>query len=280
MGFWQAKIAAKIVLARVPVPRRLLNQLGVFRHGYNSQAEYALDTFEHHYNQVRPTAGFRCLEMGPGDSLASAVFTPAFGGEGSIQVDVAPFARGEIEIYRAMAALAASRGHVAPDISDARDLNDVLQVCNGRYLTRGLDSLREIPSESIDFVYSQAALEHVRAGEFLETMKELRRIMRPGATASHHVDLKDHLDRSLNNLRFTDGVWESSFMANSGFYTNRIGYSEMIEMMREAGFAVETEEVQRWPTPPLPRKVLAPRFRDRSDDDLTVSGFLAVCRPI
>ncbi|MDP2763455.1 MAG: methyltransferase domain-containing protein [Brevundimonas sp.] len=267
------------MLSRIPAPRRLFNQLGIFRHGYNAQAEYAYDVFEKHFARVNPKPGFTCLELGPGDALASAVFTPAFGGSGSIQVDVAPFAREEIDIYLAMEALAKSRGRNPPSLAQVRSLNEILSVCNGEYLTSGLSSLREIPTASVDFVYSQAALEHVRANEFLETMKEMRRTMRTNGVASHHVDLKDHLDQGLNNLRFSDGVWESDLMAGSGFYTNRISCSEMKDLMEEAGFVVEIEDVRRWPVPPLPRKALAPRFRDRSDHDLTISGFVAVCRP-
>lgn len=280
MGLWRAKIAAKIVLSRVPVPRILLNKLGVFRHGFNAQAQYAYEVFKKHYDLVRPKPGFTSMELGPGDSLASAILTPAFDGAGSIQIDVAPFAREDVEIYRAIADFAEAQGRVPPAIGSVDNLSDVLKICNGRYLTEGLASLKSLPSASMDFIYSHAALEHVRASEFLDTMIETRRVLKPNGAASHQVDLRDHLDQSLNNLRFSDSVWESSFMANSGFYTNRISCSEMIGLMKEAGFDVEVVDVRRWDAPPLPRNTLAPQFRNRSDDDLTISGFVAVCRPI
>ena len=37
----------------------------------------------------------------------------------------------------------------------------------------------------------------------------------------HRVDLNDHLGGRLNNLRFTDAIWESVLFRESGFYANR-----------------------------------------------------------
>jgi len=44
---------------------------------------------------------------------------------------------------------------------------------------------------------------------------------------SHRVDLRDHFGSALNNLRFSDKKWELDWIANSGFYTNRIRLQEM-----------------------------------------------------
>lgn len=96
---------------------------------------------------------------------------------------------------------------------------------------------------SIDFIWSQAVLEHIRKSEFLDTMLELHRILRPNGVCSHVVDLKDHLGGALNNLRFSEKLWESNFMASSGFYTNRIRYSEMLDIFHQAGFSVEVVNV-------------------------------------
>ena len=41
-------------------------------------------------------------------------------------------------------------------------------------------------------------------------------MIRPGGLCSHVVDLKDHLGGALNNLRFSQRVWESRTMAGSG----------------------------------------------------------------
>jgi SAM-dependent methyltransferase len=277
---WTTKIAAKIVLSRLPVPRKLFNKLGIFRHGLNAEAAYAYGVFAKHYNLAMPPAGFSCLELGPGDALASAVLTCAFGGLTSIQCDVAFFARADPKIYQAIAVYSAEKGYPPPSLESATSLADVLRICNARYLTSGLASMREISTASVDFLFSHAALEHVRAAEFIDLMREMRRILKPSGVASHQVDLRDHLAESLNNLRFPDAIWESPLMADSGFYTNRISCSEMVTSMENAGFAVKLLEKSQWDLPPLPRSALSRRFRERSEDDLRTRGFLALCRPI
>ena len=58
-----------------------------------------------------------------------------------------------------------------------------------------------VPDSSVDFLCSQAELEHIRAAQFTATMKELERIMRINGVASLRVHLKDHPGGSLNNMR-------------------------------------------------------------------------------
>ena len=68
-------------------------------------------------------------------------------------------------------------------------------------------------------------------------------------------------------------------MARSGFYTNRIGYAEMISIFREAGFSVDVLTVRRFAQLPTPRESMAARFRARPEEDLLISGFSALLKP-
>jgi hypothetical protein len=122
-------------------------------------------------------------------------------------------------------------------------------------------------------------LEHIRVQEFEPMMRALRRAMAPGGLCYHNVDLQDHLAYALNNLRFSDRVWESAAMARSGFYTNRIGYGEMLTLFHKAGFSTEILTVRRFSALPTPREKMSSRFRDRSEEDLIVSGFTLLLRP-
>jgi SAM-dependent methyltransferase len=153
-----------------------------------------------------------------------------------------------------------------------------MTACRATYLTGGLESLRVLSDKSIDFVWSQAVLEHFRRGEFADYCREMARVLRPGGVCSHRIDLKDHLGGSLNNLRFQDAIWESKFMATSGFYTNRIRYSEMLQAFKDAGFRVEVQNVDRWSELPIARKKLSPPFREMPVEELLVKGFDVVLR--
>jgi SAM-dependent methyltransferase len=171
------------------------------------------------------------------------------------------------------------QGFATPDLSGLEGFDDLLALCSAKYGTQGLDSLKAIPDGSVDFVWSQAVLEHIRRDAFLETLSELRRVMRPGGICSHRIDLQDHLDGSLNNLRFSRRLWESDFMSRSGFYTNRIRFSEMLSFFKNAGFEQNVIEIRRWDHLPTPRAQLDPEFRVLSDDELRVSGFDVILKP-
>jgi SAM-dependent methyltransferase len=279
---WWLKISAKIVLSRLPFGYRFWQRLSLFRHGAMDDPEYVLRNFKQHYEAAgRPGSGqaFTALELGPGDSLASALVVSGLGGGSCWLVDAGDFARKDIDIYRDISANLRDWGVLAPDLAGVGDTQTMLAQCQARYLINGLDGLRTIADSSVDFIWSQAVLEHVRKDEFADTMRELRRVLKPHGACSHRVDLRDHLDAGLNNLRFTDRLWESQFFAASGFYTNRIGYAEMLADFKAAGFAVEIGPVDRWSAPPLARRAMAEQFRHRSEDDLMVSGFNVVLRP-
>lgn len=274
---WPAKIAAKIVLARLPVPHRVWKRLGIFEHSEFSAPDY-VQVVLRHYNMVRPIAPFTCLELGPGDTLASALVMAALGAERTYLVDVGEFADRDLATYHGVAQALRQQGFEVPELLEARNLEDVLNRCRAVYLTEGLASLRSLTSASVDFIWSHAVLEHVRRRDFGDVVAELRRIARPGSLSSHVVDLEDHLSRSLNSLRFPDRLWESNFFASSGFYTNRIRHRQMLEIFSHAGFAVVRDEPVQWDSLPVRRQALASAFRSLPDEDLLVSGFTALLR--
>jgi len=128
-------------------------------------------------------------------------------------------------------------------------------------------------------IFSQSVLEHVRKRQFAETLRECRRILTPAGAFTNHVDLKDHLGGALNNLRFSEERWESPLFADSGFYTNRIRYSDMLSRFRDAGFDLEWTKTVTWQGLPTPRAKLASPFNSLGDDELKVSGFDVLLRP-
>jgi SAM-dependent methyltransferase len=255
----------------------------LFRHGLMDDPEYAISSFEGHLQRCRALGfaakNFVVLEVGPGDSLGSALVARAHGAERTWLVDVGPFASSELSIYDAIRARLAARGLIAAGTRPFATIDEYLQTCGAQYLTAGVASLRQVPTASVDLIWSGAVLEHVRLGEFDTMLTELRRVLKPGGFASHGVDLQDHLGGSLNNLRFSERTWESEFMASSGFYTNRIRYSDMLARFERAGFETASVEAHRWPRLPIGRKALAPPFAALTDEELRVYAFDIVSRP-
>lgn len=280
---WWAKIAAKIVLSRLPVGGRTWQSFGLFSPGDMLDPAYAVAVFDGHYRAAgSPAPGFGFLELGPGDSLASAVIGRAYGAARCWLVDAGAYAARDMAVYRRLvdhlgtlrpeADLAALRG--------ARDMAALLAACNAQYLEDGLAGLARIPDASCDMIFSQAVLEHVPRGDFGATAAAMRRILKPGGIATHQVDFRDHLGGGLNNLRFSTALWERPWFARrSGFYTNRLRLSEMSAILHGAGFDVTVAKAGRWPRPVLGRARFASEFRALSDDDLAVWEAFVVLRP-
>jgi SAM-dependent methyltransferase len=275
---WQANVAVKLVLSRMPVSYRTWKKFGFFNAGQMDRPEYAFSVFARHFRASRVgesraaqrSEGFTCLELGPGDSVSSALIASSFGASHTWLVDVGHFAKSDTGTYRDLARYLRQQGMLVTDISAAQNLDELLSRCSGTYLVEGLKSLREISSASVDFVFSHASLQQVRRGELVPVMQELRRIQKPGGVGSYSVSMRDLIGGAANDLRFSMRAWESPFMADSGFYTNRLRYSEMLGIFKEAGFKVEVRHVGKWEELPLRREKLAPEFRKLSDDDLRI----------
>ena len=281
---WWAKGALKLSLSRIPISYHVRRRLMLAHHGAMTQPAYAHDVFRRHFDAAafhrKDSGGFTAMELGPGDSLFSAVVAKAHGASATSLVDVGRFASDDVELYRKMAAYLCDRGlPAAPDLRSARTMDDVAAACGLTYATDGLAALRRLPDASIDFTYSNAVLQAVRRDEFLPTLKQLRRLTHPAGCNVHSIDLRDMMALSLNHLRFSPGMWESNLIRQSGFYTNRLRLAEIIQNCDEAGFTSEISELNQWPALPVNRRRLARPYRDMPDEELRTKTIRIVLRP-
>jgi SAM-dependent methyltransferase len=274
---WYAKLGAKLCLARIPLRHDWWRRLGVFRDGFMQDPAYALRIFDLHARWMpRSRDHPDLLELGPGDSISSGLIAYARGSGATTLVDSTDHAVRDLRLYGLLIDELARRYRNVGPLRAAESFDELLQASRTRYLTAGVDSLARIRSSSVDFVFSNAVLEHVRHRDVDAVLAETRRILRPGGVASHVVDLRDHLADALNNLRFSPRLWESGFMADSGFYTNRIRFAEMLRRFEAAGFRTRIVELVTWSRLPTPRSRLASEFRRLEEADLRVQSFHAL----
>jgi hypothetical protein len=276
---WQVRMLAKIVLSAAAGTQSLARRSGLIRDGAMDRPEYAIEAFRKHFRRYQERGGrvpFTVLELGPGESAATALVAAAHGAARTYMVDSADHIRRDPELYQRILAFLRDEGLPAGDLEarfEARSsLDQLLDFTHATYLTGGLADLSKVPTGSVDLTFSNAVLEHVRLWELPSTLEELSRVMAPGGLGSHEVDLRDHLDESLNHLRFSDRFWESALVARSGFYTNRVRFSALLEHCRRAGFTTACPEVWCWPSLPVDRRRLAARFRELPDEDLRVKA--------
>jgi hypothetical protein len=116
-------------------------------------------------------------------------------------------------------------------------------------------------------------LKHIPKHDFIPMAHEFFRIAKPDGVLAHRIDLKDHLGGGLNNLSFSESVWEGALFSRSGFYTNRIRFNEMLTIFTEADFTYSLTCILRWESVPIARVELNDVFSQLTDDDLLVSGF-------
>lgn len=278
---WQLRILSKMVLARLPVQYSLWKRVGIFDCGQMEKPGYAYKVFKHHYEQAemhRRAAGFVMLELGPGDSMASGVIAHFLGASKTYLVDQKPYADQDVRTYQRLIAFLQTAG-LSTEADQVWSTEELKTRYNIHYMTRGLASLQQIPTASVDFIWSQVVLEMVRLHDLKPLMQELRRILRPGGVCSHCIDLSDLIVHSLNNLRFPQQLWESNFMVNSQFYTNRLRFSEYLNLFEQSGFEAKVVGVQRWDKLPVPRQAMHPQFQQFSDDELRISEMNVVLRP-
>lgn len=279
---WWAKLAAKLVLSRLPLDYRAWARLGLFRHG-RSDREPAVPVLQYESARTHALAEtgqepLRVLELGPGDALGTLLAGAARGTTAFTLMDAGDFATRDMAPYRAIADHLAAEGRPLPQ-ARFEDRDAMLASLGGRYLTGGVPSLAAVPDGSVDLTFSRAVLEHVPRAEMPALFRALHRLTAPGGVGHHFVDVSDHLGGGLNSLRFSEGLWEARwFGTRSGFYTNRLREHEILAMARDAGFEARVTERLRFPALPLPRRTLAAPFRALSDDQLTTGCFMLALR--
>lgn len=277
---WWISIIFSIMISYIPKKYVLFRSLG-FKHGDMVNPTYSINVFLKHFNKIGFLPNkFNILELGPGDSISTAIIGHAFGASEIFLVDVADYASKSIEIYYDLIHKL-KKYNTVKDLSsllEAKTFNKILEMTNAHYYISGLHSLEEIQSETIDFIFSNAVLEHIHLQNFSKILCELYRISSKGSAISHTIDLKDHLNNGLNSLRFNKKFWESKIFKKNLLYTNRLRFKEICNCIRKAGFKIIHIDLKEWNKLPIKTKYLNHDFKNR--EDLHIYGFDILCKKL
>lgn len=278
---WWGKFVLKLMAYWIPsgITDRLFVRLGFYKHGDMVVPTYSIRTFQHHLSRGKTPLpeGFHVLELGPGNSVSTAIVAYAHGAGSTVMVDAGSFAETSLETYRNLihALMQQPCKRDLQPLLQAQSLEELLTMVHATYLVQGLESLRTLPADSFDFVFSNAVLEHIFLDEVDALAGELYRILRPGGFMSHTIDFEDHLGHSLNSLRFSQAFWEGKVVRNAGFYTNRMRVQDFCTLFDRLGFQRDVQEFKTWDKMPLEASRLHPQFQRRQD--LLVKGADLVC---
>ena len=271
---WWLKIIIKIIFSRLPIKYSFWQSIGLFRHGKMDNTDYSIRVFKEHLHKsnIKSIKNKVILEIGPGDSIATAIISYAYGAS-SFLIDSGYFAKANIIDYIRLKDALISEELNPPNISNKDNIDLILKKSNSEYLTEGLSSIKKIPSNSVDLIFSQAVMEHIRKENFEAMNSELYRVLKKDGVISHQIDLRDHLGGGLNNLRFSDSLWESNFFVKSGFYTNRISFDKMVSIFENLSFKYEILNVQKWKLLPIKKYKIDKKYRNQDEENLRVKVF-------
>jgi hypothetical protein len=131
------------------------------------------------------------------------------------------------------------------------------------------DDYKVISPDSVDFVYSQAVLEHVEdlEGTYVAFSKWLKK----GGIMSHSIDFKCHRTTKRWNGHRTYSEFEWKIVKGGRmFLINRLPYSVHQELQKKHGFRI-LKELPVIMANDIPRNKFSQRFRNLSEEDMTTS---------
>lgn len=147
-------------------------------------------------------------------------------------------------LERHLGAIAEAVGVSVSDIRDryARVQDDVLSSCNISYVAPGDVCHTGLPDASIDILYSNSVLEHVKKAALTKLFRESLRILRPLGVVVHCVACNDHYSHfdlnisSVNYLRFSERQWR--WWNNVLQYQNRLRAGDFLRVAEQTGLRI------------------------------------------
>ncbi len=307
---WNFQALAEGGFSLLPGGGRLFRGRGT---GGSRSARYCYSVWLRHLAGAA-AHGFRpggtVVELGPGDSLGTGLAALLGGARRYLAIDTIRFATPErnlqvleelVALFREQApvpgpeefprvrplleswefpAQVLPKGELDSWLAESRiaGIRRALARPEGGGPVRYLDPGRmdEIEPGSVDFLFSQAVLEHVE--DLYALHRDCARRMKPGGLVSHVIDLKSHGAATDWNGHWTypAPLWRL-LLGRRPLFLNRQPASVHLDAMEAAGF--ELLEVVREHRPNrFSRRQLAPPYRTLPEEDLETAGLYVVAR--
>lgn len=265
-----------------------------------------------HENGLATNPGI-IAELGPGDSVGIGLAALISGADKYYAFDVVEYANRErnLAVYDELVKLFKNEEDI-PGIDEFPDVIPHLDsysfprhILTGDRLRRALDddrleSIRRsiasmnktgsmihykapwydadvVETDSIDMIFSQAVLEHVDDPEF--AYEKMHQWLKPGGSMLHSIDFRSHgyADEWNGHWKYSDFTWKL-IKGNRRYTLNRLPHSRHIKFMKELGFQMKCDLMNRLPSK-ISLRDLAPRFRYMDESDLTTStAFIAAVK--
>jgi hypothetical protein len=192
-----------------------------------------------------PMGRARFYEWGAGWNLAIPLTYWCCGINDQCVVDIRPLARAALIEHAARSIR--DRHARLPRVPATAGMNgSTLSSLKSRFgieYRAPIDARRtDLPGGSIDYVTCTSTWEHMRPEDLRAALLECRRLMRPGAIATTHVDYTDHYAHSDSRRSVYDFLshedWSWALLNPPFHYQNRLRHSDYVALVRDAGFEI------------------------------------------
>lgn len=214
-------------------------------------------------------------EVGPGQYLYNAFFLYQLGAKHTYMIDIENLAESdshEISHYFDGRLNRDDCVRKLPRWNKTDSLNDFLDIINTDYYTEGLKSYAGIPDNSVDLLFSNAVLQHIRKKEFEKNIAEQYRIIKTGGVAYHTIDLRDMMGGMKRQLEINEEVWEDKWHYLMPCYTNRLQCNEICNVFGNIGFTIVVVERRYFERTPVNFRKLSKEFKTIEEQELMTSG--------
>jgi SAM-dependent methyltransferase len=277
--------------------------------GGTNESRYCYSVWHRHLNNWRAANSQlpqTAAELGPGDSLGIG-FSALLSGVDQVHfLDVVKYWDSKrnltifeelVELFRSKAAIPNNGEYplVTPALEDYSFPSNILtdEILKKSLDENRLNSIRKeilnidnpgnsfikyqipwfssdiVQPDTLDFIYSQAVLEHVE--DLDNTYMAMRRWLKPAGLMSHSIDFRSHgITPSWNgHWTFSDFEWQI-VKGGKSFLINRQPYSKHLELHSKHGFDLIFDKPEKSANK-YKRDQIAKTFRALSENDLTTS---------
>jgi SAM-dependent methyltransferase len=160
------------------------------------------------------------------------------------------FAKGEIVLTKGgkFKILHDRQMALARTLGQTRDGKELLELCHVFYHAPHNPSSTGLDDQSVDLIFSNTVMQHVKPLDISRILNESHRILKPGGLMIHLIDMSDnfsHADPSITSINFLQFSEEYFQRFNSSFlFQNRWRASRWHEVIRAHGFEIVSWQPQ------------------------------------
>lgn len=185
-----------------------------------------------------PLSGLSIVEIGPGPNFGTQLLLASMGSKVTLADRF--LSRFDPDYHPKLYAEVAKQWD-GPDHELKAAISGGHEATSLRFVAEPAENMKSIADTSIDFVYSNAVLEHV--SDIGAVTSELARITKPGGSGTHQIDWRDHRDfsRPLEHLVMEEALFQDLAPPLAYEFGNRLRMIEYRAHFEASGFSV-TEE--------------------------------------